>query len=105
MSTIHHDITWRLPSETNDVRMCASSVRISNIVQCDAKMGLMAFLQTHMDYIILSTSSLLGQALFWYDNNGVWKHCFRWTDRQMDTTKSLRPFFSANKDASTDILA
>ncbi len=32
-STILNDITWRLPSQTNDVRMSAPSVRMSNIVQ------------------------------------------------------------------------
>ncbi len=31
-STILNDITWRLPSQTNDVRMPAPSVRMSNIV-------------------------------------------------------------------------
>ena len=34
-STILNDITWRLPSQTNDVRMGAPSVRMSNIVQRD----------------------------------------------------------------------
>ncbi len=33
LSTILNDITWRLPSQTNDVRMRAPSVRMSNIVQ------------------------------------------------------------------------
>ncbi len=32
-STILNDITWRLPSQINDVRMHAPSVRVSNIVQ------------------------------------------------------------------------
>ncbi len=34
-TTILNDITWRLPSQTNDVRMRAPSARMSNIVQCE----------------------------------------------------------------------
>ena len=39
-STILNDITWRLPSQTNDVRMRAPSVRMSNIVQRETRESL-----------------------------------------------------------------